>query len=319
MAVCVFIFIVIVIAGGVLFLWSEYGKIEENRTILNSRRAELENLEGELGIDKFEILERSIILAYEDGKDASAVFYNDEMTTYEADRLIRSVLSGVSLNLDNLTVNQMFTHSFMLSIFREYGISYGIKEMAVIGEAGDRVSDEGEEGAEGAESASDSEGEAAADSGEVISTTPTVAPEDATDLETMIAFMMNAPRVQAIDFFEENITNQARAAHVVTAMREFLANETETVAMQNVRFEIPMTRAEAFALSMHVFNLGNATYIAGMSTAELQPGTYVNEYGEITQGGAVPDGTRLYTVDIMFFIVEPMEQPNFDYSTRFTW
>ncbi|MCL2070614.1 MAG: hypothetical protein FWH07_00055 [Oscillospiraceae bacterium] len=312
-ALYVVIFLVIAVAGGILFLMPEYNKIEENRNMLNTRKAEYARLEEELGLEKFENVEKSIIAAYEDGRGASAAFYDNEMSSYEADRLIRDVLRGVNLDTNNLVVNPLTTHSLVMSIFRDIDITYGIKDMATIGSAEDMVSEGGDVVAE-----TSAEGETVAEPTATTAPVSAAVPdEDAGDLDAMMAFMMNAPRVQALDFFEQNITNQARAAYVVTAMREFLANESETVAVQSVRFEMLMTRQEAFALSMHVYNLNNASYITSMTNQEFNSSSTVNADGEVV--AADGGGRRVYTVDMMFFIVEPMEEPNFDYANRFNW
>ncbi|MCL1788898.1 MAG: hypothetical protein FWG33_00910 [Oscillospiraceae bacterium] len=320
-AVFVLIFIVIAVAGGILFVMPQYNKISDNKIVLDSKKAEFVRLEDELGFVRFEDIEKSVIAAYEDGRSVSETFYEGEMKTYESDRLVRNILQGVNLNTDNLVINQLTTHSLMLSIFRDSDISYPIKDMATIGNAGDLAdSEEGEAGtAEGGEQPA-AEGESA-EGGEAVSIPEPVAiaPEDSADLEAMVAYMMNAPRVGALDFYEDNMTDSQRAAYIVTAMREFLANESETVAMQSVQFEIPLTRAEAFTLSMHVYGLNNASYITGMTHRELDGETVTNADGEQVTVSAAPGGKRLYTIDMMFFIVEPMEEPNFDYATRFNW
>ncbi|MCL1902896.1 MAG: hypothetical protein FWF94_00575 [Oscillospiraceae bacterium] len=321
-AVFILIFIIVAAAGVILFIWPQYNSIKDNKALLDSKKAEFVRLEDELGFSKFEKMEKEIVEAYEDGRDVSENFYEEELTAYNADRLVRDVLQGVGLNTDNLIVNQLSTHSLMLSIFRDTDISYPIKDLATIGNADDvsaasnDAEASGEEGENNADNENNDNDEAAAAEPAAAPAPVAVAPsdDDDADLEAMVAYLMNAPRVGALDYYEQNMANPAKAVYVVTAMREFLSNESETVAMQSVQFEIPLTKEEAFALSMYVYNLPNASYITSITHRELDGTT--NADGEVVNTAG---GKRLYTVNMMFFIVEPMEEPNFTYATRFNW
>jgi len=307
-AVYIVIFMVIAAVGTFVFLLPEYNKIGPNRDTLARKQSELAGLQTELGIDKFEMIENEIIKAYEDGKHVSENFYEIEFQSYEADRLVRGVLAEMNLSTDNLDISGLTTHAMSLNLFRPSVISYNIKDVATIGTA-----------------------QVGGDENNATDGTPvqpvTSSPVTNNNMSELARTLSSASRAYALEWFETEMekirngiieTEGMTALDLTEAMREFLVNETETVVVQNVRFEIPLTASEATHFSMHMYNLDKATYIFSMTSQEMQ--------GEATTGGEVEGlpaitagGKRLYTVEVMFLIVEPMNEPNFEYRTRFAW
>jgi hypothetical protein len=328
--VYVVFFLVIAVAGLFVIILPARDNIAVNRGVLEQRQGVLDDYERRLGDDAFTQIGIDIMAAYRDGVGASEFFYEDEMSSYEADRLIRGILAEISNPAnetgtlqflpDNLRVNALSTHSLAANVFLPFDISYNIKELARIGTADDYASGDSEEGG-GGES---TEGEGSEEGG---GADPGLVAESGMPLSDMRRFMTAASRGQALNFYNDNKDDSAMIANLITTMRLFLARETETVLAQTVSFEIPLTEEEAFAISMHVFELPNATYIRIMTRDE----------DEVSGGGAAPPvadggdeeapaptptpgGSRmLYTIEVVFLIVEPMQEPNSDDFTFLTF
>jgi len=292
---------VILAVGLFVFLLPEINKIEPNKAIRDQRQAEFESLSTQFSLEVFEALEQDIINAYNDGKDASAVFYNDELRSYEADRLIQGILDDAKLDTDNLVINELSTHGLSLSVYRPVDILYGIKEKATIGTAEIPDPNEGEEDkAEGEEK-------------------PPPKPKAPNDEETLrddaselLKKFAGASRQNGLAMFDEemrkarNKEDEWTPLEVVEAMREFLAKESETVMSQNVKFQIELTKKQADDFAKHIYRLDEATYILDMSIATV---------------GETSGNRQLYSIEIMFLIVQPMDEPTgiLDYKEKFDW
>ena len=314
--VCVLIFIVIAVAGVFLFILPEYNKIGPNRATLAEKRAEVEQLSEEFSLEKFTAIEQSIIRAYEDGRDASNAFYETEFVHFEADRLIQGILRDMNLITDNIEVSALTTHGLTASIFRTTDIVYDIKSKAIIGAA--VVEDSTAPTPEG-------EGEAPAE-GEEAAAPPPVAAVDTAGMPEMAKPLVGTSREYALDWFDSEmekarmgqLENGVTALDIVEAMRWYLSTESETVVAQSVKFEMPMTSAEATMFTMGIYNLPQASYILGMTWEEIEDEAVIGEDG--SEVSMLTAGTkRMWEIDLLFFVVQPMDEPNFEYRDKFNW
>jgi hypothetical protein len=309
-ALFVVVFLVVTLAGFFLFILPAWNEIEPEREKLEQKQKEYTDAQADLGTEAFAKVAADIMDAYRIGVSASEVFYEDEFTDYEADRLVRAVLAGVeneergipalaNLPLDNLTINRLATSPLALNLFTPANVVYNIKDLATIGQ----LEREGEEAPSG------------------------------TSFSAMQRQLAGANRTRGLQLYREWL---ASAEHnnmdVVRAMKHFLATQNTVVLAQVVSFDIPLDLAEANALSMHVFNLPNATYIRSMRRGNAVGGQVMgvslNEVAgetaddpttdEPTTDDPPPvanvpppeDGTFMYTIEMLFYIVETMQEPS---------
>jgi hypothetical protein len=290
----VVVFLVIAVAGFFIFLWPEYNKISANRAVFNQRQAQFNSSSEELGLDKFQEKEAEILAAYENGKDVSEAFYSSASENYDVDRLVRSILGDIDLDINNLTINPLRNFPLTLTVFRPEGVVDELSRMAQIGAADD---EEGEGEGEG-DAAGEPVGEASYDDGD--SGILARVPEDINDVDALVGFMTGANRNEVLDFFEEN----EKTEDVIAAMREFLDDKTQAVLSQTVQFDIMLTDSEAFELSMHIYRLTESTYISSMLIG-----------GDTDASG----GRRSRTIEMKFFVVNPLDTPDFNYEEEFVW
>ncbi|MCL1881906.1 MAG: hypothetical protein FWF76_06985 [Oscillospiraceae bacterium] len=316
--------LVVAVAGLFVFVLPAYNRIAPNRASYNEIRNQYNTFEENYGDSAFQRIGQDIVVAYEYGVGASEGFYENEMYDFEADRRVREILDSLNLSTGDLAIQRLQTQALTLTQFMPFNISYPIKDLATIGEVGD-VAPAGE----AEENDGESEG---AIEGENVSLPPPPA-EAGTSVEGMRRVMQGAigNRAFALRTFREWLASDEHDnADVIEAMRSFLANDAEVVVAQRVVFEIPLNVAQKDALSMYIYNLPNATYIRSIRRGdvvavvagavevegELDTGEVVDADGQGEDGGdavlPVPAGglTFMYTVELDFYIVEPMNEPS---------
>jgi hypothetical protein len=290
-------FLVIAVAGFFVFVNPALRQMGENAVRLVEKQAEFDKLTEDYGDPAFAKIGRDIMAAYERGVTASEGFHEREYRDFEADRLIKEILAGVEElpALNNLLIQRAGTSSLDLTLHTPHVVSYNIKELATI---------------EGSD----------------------VDNAEAGTLEFMRRRMAGASRNQALNYYKDWIEDSDyNNDDVVTAMREFLSNESEGVGSLTVNFAIEMTQEEADKLSMHVLGLSDATYIISMIRGE-QPvsnnavaGDSVDaddlDGGDDTAGdgggggGSAtidPGGRFIFAVEMVFYIVQRMDEPDGD-------
>jgi hypothetical protein len=321
-ALCILAFLVIAVVGLFVFLLGEYQKIAPNRAVLQAKEQELAKLEEDYGLPAFERVEKDILDAFNDGKDASSVFYEEELRNYQADKLIQEILDDAGFDIDNLGISELNTHGLTMSIFRLEDILYEIKVKATIGDA---VIGGDEDDPNAPPPPPPAEGEAAEGGEPAPPPEPAnTKPEDSADMDGMARFLAAASRRDALKWFSEEMENVRNGGdtytglQVVELMREFLANETETVMVQNVRFDIELDEDDVHDLSQSVFELPQATYILSLLPSSNQPTPPPAADGE---PASAPSGNIVMEVEIMFLIVQPMNDPTerLNYRAKFGW
>jgi hypothetical protein len=279
------VFVIIAVAGTFIFLLPNFEKVSASRAIENERKERLESLNRDFGLPAFQAIEDDIIKAYEDGKDASENFYGETFTSYNADRLVRRVLSKMDLEIDNVQVNAIGLYNLTLTQFAP-SLSW-----------------------------TSTDDEAIIYSDEQLDDLTAIAP--IAEFETRGAlryFMRNATRQQALDFYDA----VDKTPEFLEAMRGFLAEESQEFRVQSARFNIALTDEQAEELSMHIFKLHE---LPTDSDDNFYGNTYISNFSASTdqQADELSDDEQYYVIDILFFIVRPMQTPRFDYETKFTW
>jgi len=295
----VLVFVIIAVAGTILFLMPSFETIEASQALRDQKRAEFNSLSESLGLAKFQEVEAAIMQAYEDGKHASANFYSEAFTDYNADRLIRGVLAEIDLTINNLVINRLRTHNLRLIQHRDPHIVYDLQILAEI---------------------YNEENELMALIGDGNPTSAVIdPPENLEKLNDLRLYMMTANRAEGLDFFTENRDNIN--LDLATAMREFLARNDETVMVQSVRFDIPLTVEKADELSMHIYKLNEVERVEGenFKTTYISSMVWKDNDESDTVGGGIDGAPRIYTVEILFFVIHPMQTPSFDYEDKFPW
>jgi hypothetical protein len=291
---------VVAIAGGIIFVRPAIVQVGPNILALAEKQAEYDKFVEDYGDAAFKKIGTDIMTAHERVVDASKAFHEVEYRDFEVDRLVREILSDVdspeiaNLPLNNLLIYRVGTSPLALSLHTPNEVAYPIKDLATI---------------------------EASDLKQV---------EEGGTLESMQRRLAGASRNQAMRLYLEWIADtDYDNADVVVAMREFLSGEQEAVATQIVKFMIPLNQTEADALSMHVFGLELATHIRSMERGDSFGGSNAvagavadgddDAGGDDTDGdggGAsvpnIPDpsGRFMYTVEMVFYIVEPMQEPS---------
>jgi hypothetical protein len=300
LALFIVLVLVILVAGLFIFLLPEYKKIDVNEQTLKTKQDELAAVKEELHPDKEKALIENIKTAYAEGDKISQVFY-EEMTHYEADRLIRKLLAetpdpnnGELLGLDpgDMKIEKLTTHTLAINIFDEDEVGYDIKSKSVIDTS---ALNDGTVSSEEEDTEFNSSG--------------------SMDLEELILLMSNMTRNQGLNYYNENkgkLDNK-----LMTAMREFLAGESETVAIQTVEITTPLTREEMDALSVYLLNQEQATFILNYSgngqdydfDKDHQVQTVTDKDGEIIPVPHRFNPVLEYTIEICFLCVQRMDEP----------
>jgi hypothetical protein len=312
LALFVVVFLVVTVAGFFFFVLPQINEIETNTAIRDAKKAEQEELERTLGDHAFVRIGEDIWAAYQGGKGASAVFYDEEFNSFSADRLIQGILKEVldptsddpeneenrlEFLLDNLKVDNLGTAPLDLALIKPTEHGYNIKSMARI--AGFDVPVSGEGGM---------------------------------SLEEMQRYFEAAARNTAMDeWFRaegrvspwvEEMWSRNDISDLVDSLRWYLDGDSESILGQVVRFTGDFTQEQIYALSMHIFGLIDdeeygATYLRLLDRSDSL-GSRDRLPPELTfpEEPAGSIGAREYEFEIVFYIAEPMQTPD---GSRFRW
>lgn len=121
----VFLSIVIIVAGLFLFILPEYEKIEPNQKSLESAKTERDNIYASLSREA--TIDQEIQDAIDQANTISLYFY-DDMTTYEADVVVREILEETNMSTSSLSLGSFSTATLSVSDYVETIVSYPLKE-----------------------------------------------------------------------------------------------------------------------------------------------------------------------------------------------
>lgn len=121
----VFLSIVIIVAGLFLFILPEYEKIDPNRQELENARAEREQIYASLARES--TIDQEIQDAIDQANTLSLCFY-DDMTTYEADVVVREILEATNMKTYSLSLSSFTTSTLTVSQYIESVVTYPLKE-----------------------------------------------------------------------------------------------------------------------------------------------------------------------------------------------
>lgn len=121
----VFLSIVIIVAGTFLFILPEYEKIEPNQNTLQAAKNEKDKIYASL--ERENTIDKEIQDAIDQANTNSLYFY-DDMTTHEADVIIRGILAATNMTTDSLTLNSFATATLTVTDYVETVVTYPLKE-----------------------------------------------------------------------------------------------------------------------------------------------------------------------------------------------
>lgn len=121
----VFLAIVIIAAGIFLIVLPEYNKISSNQSSLDSVKAQREQLFQTLTREN--TIDSEIETAIKNANVFSGYFY-DDMTTYEADVLVRQILADNNMETLSLSIGDFSTSTLTVTEYVDTVVSYPLKE-----------------------------------------------------------------------------------------------------------------------------------------------------------------------------------------------
>lgn len=121
----VFLAIVIIAAGVFLIVLPEYNKISTNQSGLDSAKAQREQLFQTLTRET--TIDNEIETAIKNANVFSGYFY-DDMTTYEADVLVRQILADNNMTTYSLNIGDFTTSTLTVSEYVDTVVSYPLKD-----------------------------------------------------------------------------------------------------------------------------------------------------------------------------------------------
>lgn len=129
----VFLAIVILAAGAFLLVVPEYQKISGNKSSLEAKKTERDQLYSTLTREA--TIDKELEDAANDAEEFADYFYGD-MTTYQADGVFREIIAGavdkeggnLELKTDSLQIGEFTTSTLSLSAFIPAYVTYPLKE-----------------------------------------------------------------------------------------------------------------------------------------------------------------------------------------------
>ena len=121
----VFLAIVIMVAGTFLFILPEYEKIEPNRNTLQATKDEKDQVYASL--EREATIDQEIQDAIDQAKTLSLYFYED-MTTHEADVIVREILEATNMSTRSLSLGDYTTATLTVTDYVEAVVSYPLRE-----------------------------------------------------------------------------------------------------------------------------------------------------------------------------------------------
>lgn len=121
----VFLSIVIIVAGVFVFILPEYNKIDPNKSSLQAKKDEYDNILGVLARES--TIDQEIQTAYDKANKFSTYFY-DDLTILDADELTRKILADTNMKTKGLSISDFSTSTLTVSEYVETYVTYPLKE-----------------------------------------------------------------------------------------------------------------------------------------------------------------------------------------------
>ena len=121
----VFLAVVIIVAGVFLIILPEYNKIEPNRNTLANVQAQRDQVNQTLLREA--TIDQEIQTALDKANEFSGKFY-DDLTTYQADMILRDILKETNLETDTLSITDFTTRSLTLTEYVDAVVTYPLKD-----------------------------------------------------------------------------------------------------------------------------------------------------------------------------------------------
>ncbi len=126
--IIIFIVAAIVGVGFFIFVLPNFNQIDVNNKTLATTQKEYADLVKKL--EREATIEDDIRAAYEGGKSLADAFY-DDLTTYEADEIMRQFIAkGKDIKIDGLDISPFTTETLAISVFNETEVTYPLKDFA---------------------------------------------------------------------------------------------------------------------------------------------------------------------------------------------
>lgn len=121
----VFLAVVIIVAGVFLIILPEYNKIEPNRNTLANVQSQRDQVNQTLLREA--TIDQEIQTALDKANEFSEKFY-DDLTTYEADMILREILTETNLETSGLSISGFTTSDLTLSEYVDAVVTYPLKD-----------------------------------------------------------------------------------------------------------------------------------------------------------------------------------------------
>ncbi len=121
----VFLAVVIIVAGIFVIILPEYNKIDGNQKALDAAKAQRQQLYDTLARE--DTIDNEIETAIKNANVFSGYFY-DDMTTYEADGIVRKILEETNMKTNSLSIGDFSTSTLTVSEYVETIVTYPLKE-----------------------------------------------------------------------------------------------------------------------------------------------------------------------------------------------
>jgi hypothetical protein len=126
--IIIFIVAAIIGVGFFLLIMPGINNIDVSNKNLESTKAKYAELNKKLEHEA--TIDAEINAAYEEGKNLADSFY-DDLTTYEADEIIRQFIAkGKDIKIDGLAISPFATSTLSISVFRPSEVTYPLKDFA---------------------------------------------------------------------------------------------------------------------------------------------------------------------------------------------
>lgn len=126
--IIIFIVAAIIGVGFFVFILPNFNNIDVNNKNLASTKARYAELQKKLEHEA--TIDDEIKAAYEEGKNLANSFY-DDLTTYEADEIMRQFIArGKDITIDGLSISPFATSTLSISTFTPTEVTYPLKDFA---------------------------------------------------------------------------------------------------------------------------------------------------------------------------------------------
>lgn len=123
----VFLAVVIIVAGVFLIILPEYNKIEPNKASLANAQSQRDQLNQTLLREA--TIDQEIQTALDKANEFSGKFY-DDLTTYQADMILRDILKETGLETSTITISDFTTSTLTLTEYVDTIVTYPLKDFS---------------------------------------------------------------------------------------------------------------------------------------------------------------------------------------------